>query len=281
MAPNRPVGRKKNVTEGGSGAYRRGEAQGGGPVGSSGGYRKESAPHSSGGSRATRVGGGLSLPVILIAILYMVFGRGFGGSTGSPQQSYQQPEPAAVQTETAAQYTNDSAGGSFNDFYEYFNQQTGGSASAPTQPAADSSSLDTSVASGVPGKRTRILGNGRDQVTIMVYMCGTDLESRSGMATSDLVEMSKASFGDKVNLLVYTGGCTRWQNSVVSSGTNQIYRIREGKMERLVADDGPKAMTDPRHPELLYPLVRGELPGQPQRTDLLGSRRRIRERIRL
>ena len=32
-------------------------------------------------------------------------------------------------------------------------------------------------------------GNGKDTVTIMVYMCGTDLESNYGMATRSLVAM--------------------------------------------------------------------------------------------
>ena len=49
--------------------------------------------------------------------------------------------------------------------------------------------LDTSVASGARSKYTKIRGGGNDTVTIMVYMCGTDLESRSGMASRDLQEM--------------------------------------------------------------------------------------------
>ena len=41
----------------------------------------------------------------------------------------------------------------------------------------------------------------------MVYTCGTDLESKYGMATNDMEEMRQASskFGDKINLIVYTG----------------------------------------------------------------------------
>ena len=37
------------------------------------------------------------------------------------------------------------------------------------------------------------------------------------MGTSDLKEMTKAQFGDNLNLLVYTGGCRRWQNRIVSN----------------------------------------------------------------
>ncbi len=56
-------------------------------------------------------------------------------------------------------------------------------------------------------KRVVPKGNGRDTVTVMVYMCGTDLESKYGMGTSDLGEMVKATISDKVNVIVETGGC--------------------------------------------------------------------------
>jgi len=77
-----------------------------------------------------------------------------------------------------------------------------------------------------------------------VYMCGTDLESRSGMGTSDLQEMLNAELGDKVNLVVYTGGCKGWKNNVVSSSVNQIYQIKNGKMQ-LLKEEKAVSMTDP------------------------------------
>ena len=109
---------------------------------------------------------------------------------------------------------------------------------------ADGASSFNSALFGARAKRTRIMGGGRDSVTIMVYMCGTDLESRSGMATSDLEEMANANLGN-INLIVYTGGCTRWKNGVVNSSVNQIYQIRNGRMYCLVENAGTGAMTDP------------------------------------
>ena len=105
--------------------------------------------------------------------------------------------------------------------------------------------LNTSVAPEASGKFTKLKGNGRDTVTIMVYMCGTDLESRSSMATSDIVEMTKASLSDKVNVIVYTGGCTKWNNNIISARTNQIYQVKDGGLKCLVQDDGDRVMTDP------------------------------------
>ena len=46
---NRPVGRKKNVGEGGSGVHKRGDGLGGGPVGSSNGYSGKTGGSGTGG----------------------------------------------------------------------------------------------------------------------------------------------------------------------------------------------------------------------------------------
>ena len=111
---------------------------------------------------------------------------------------------------------------------------------------SNTGSLDTSVSPLSSGKLTQLIGNGKDTVTIMVYMCGTDLEAKSSMATSDIVEMTKASLSDKVNLILYTGGCTKWNNNIISSKTNQIYMVKDGGLRCLVQDDGDLSMTDPR-----------------------------------
>ena len=74
---------------------------------------------------------------------------------------------------------------------------------------------NTSVASGARNKYTTIKGKNKDTMTILVYMCGADLESENGMASSDLKEMVNANLSDNVNLIVYTGGARKWRNSVV------------------------------------------------------------------
>ena len=82
-------------------------------------------------------------------------------------------------------------------------------------------------------------------MTVLVYMCGADLESQSGMATSDLKEMINADLSERVNLIVYTGGARKWKNNVVSASANQIYRIEKGNLTRLVENDGNASMTSP------------------------------------
>lgn len=106
--------------------------------------------------------------------------------------------------------------------------------------------LDLAVQPGVRSKRTEILGNQKDSVTIMVYMCGSDLESQAAMGVYDLQEMSKAKIADNVNVIVYTGGCTKWHTDIISNKVNQIYQVvGNGQIGCLVDNAGTGSMVDP------------------------------------
>ena len=99
-----------------------------------------------------------------------------------------------------------------------------------TANAGTTTAVDTSAATEARAKRTVLQGGGADIVTIMIYMCGTDLESSYSMATKDLTEMTKASWGDNMHVLVYTGGCSKWRNNLVSSQYNQLWQVKNGKL---------------------------------------------------
>ena len=92
---------------------------------------------------------------------------------------------------------------------------------------------------------TQKIGGGRDKVTIMVYMIGSDLESQNGMATSDLNEMLYAQMDNRnVNMFVQTGGCNRWRNSLMTAGRTERWRLgRDGLTLLEWMKAGP--MTDP------------------------------------
>ncbi len=75
------------------------------------------------------------------------------------------------------------------------------------------------------------------EFAVLVYMCGTDLESRYGSATSDLSEMINAGMpaDGSVCALVQTGGAKQWQNDVVPQDhterfliTDQLYSLNAG-----------------------------------------------------
>jgi len=127
----------------------------------------------------------------------------------------------------------------------------GFTADAPSasEISGDPANNNISPMTGITGPRTRrteILGGGRDVFTIMIYMCGTDLESQHGMGTADLNEMLHATISDKVNIIVETGGTARWRNSVVKNNTNQRYQVTSSGLRLLQDNLGQRPMTDPQ-----------------------------------
>ncbi len=235
MPTNRPTGRKRNVTGGGKGIGRRGSGLGTGPVGSPRpGQAAGGSSHRTSGGTTRSGGGGLKLILIILALLLGGGGAGgllLGGSGDAPADSgYSQVEQQQ---------------GSSGSILSMLGNLGGGSMSSGWDNGSNVGTLDTSVAPGSRGKYTEILGGGKDEMTIMVYLCGTDLESKHKMASMDLQEMINADLSDKVNILAYTGGCKQWQNSAVSSSTNQIWQIKDDGMVCLEKDLGSYAMTDP------------------------------------
>ena len=242
---NRPHSREKNVSEESKGVNRRGDGLGTGRVGSkdygaSSGNSDNSkrTASSSGGSGVKRaaVGGGAGgILAIIIAVFMVLFNNGSCGNLlGSITDDRQDIGGTSVGGEI-----NNNAGGNVNN----------------------------NVAAGSRDKRTQILGGNRDVVTLMIYMCGTDLESKYGMATADMQEMlaSSKSFGDNFNVIVYTGGCKSWKSSDISNSVNQIFYIKNGK-RTLLKEDGSKSMTDPntlsgfiKYCASNYPANRNEL----------------------
>ena len=243
---NRPRGREQHVTGAGKDIYKRGDGLGTGPVGSTGGQSGRTDGGGSGGG-GKRSGGRSPLMLIVIAAVLLLGGGGaglsglLGGGSGDvsytqptqikPQQSYTQP--AAPSAPSASSGLGSVLAGSF------------GGVSDGWSAGSNVGRLNTSVAVGSRQKYTTLFGGGQDTVTLMVYMCGTDLESKYGMGTADLQEMAAAALSDKVNVLVYTGGCRQWKNNIVSNSVNEIYKIENGGLRRLAQDPDAPLMTDP------------------------------------
>ncbi len=223
----RPRARKTFVSGESKGVHRTGS--GGGKVGGSGSFFGDGGSGESGGgggdgrrgfgSSSSSGGGFLKLIILLIIVLVGGGGGAASGLFGS----------------LLGDDTSDLIG----------SITSGSGVTGEWVQTSNSGKLNTDVAADARAKYTTIKGKGKDTVTIMVYMCGTDLESRSGAATADLQEMLKASVSKKINLIIYTGGCRKWQNNVISSSHNQIYQIQDGKMMRLEDNAGTGAMTDP------------------------------------
>lgn len=71
-----------------------------------------------------------------------------------------------------------------------------------------------------------------ENVTIMVYMIGSDLESDSGCASSDLEEMMDATYGDNLNIVVQTGGASSWDLDI-DARTRQRWLINDDGMTQI------------------------------------------------
>jgi hypothetical protein len=100
----------------------------------------------------------------------------------------------------------------------------------------DIASPDVSVGIAEDGFRnnyTQILGGGQDIVTVMIYICGADLESQDGAATADIDEMLAATFNDNVNVVLQTGGCESWYTPGMKDGEVQRWQIKDGQLIEL------------------------------------------------
>ncbi|MGN0612823.1 MAG: clostripain-related cysteine peptidase [Porcipelethomonas sp.] len=82
-----------------------------------------------------------------------------------------------------------------------------------------------------------------DDYTLLIYMCGSSLESKNGSATDDISELLNADIPQKVNVVLETGGCERWKKYGISAERLQRYRISDHKLE-LLEETGLSCMGD-------------------------------------
>ena len=84
-----------------------------------------------------------------------------------------------------------------------------------------------------------------NEVTILAYICGSDLESEDGEATGDIREMISSGVGNSgtVTAIIATGGSSRWQRYGISNRNVQYYRLG-GSSPELLKDVGRRNMGD-------------------------------------
>ena len=228
---DRSGGRNRHIGGTTSGPSRRGGGLSGGS--SFGGGNRGGNMRFSGGrryyrGRGPRIGG---LGIVVIVVLYLLYRGGSavisglfgGGSTVIP---------SLFGSDTSSELGSDGIYGSewsYGTGWDYGN---------------NTGKLNTTVEQESRDKYTKIKGNGC-KTTVMVYMCGTDLESRSGMASNDIREICDATLSKDVNVYIYTGGCTKWRTKGISSKNNQVFQVKKGKLKCVEVDKGSKSMTDP------------------------------------
>ncbi len=79
-------------------------------------------------------------------------------------------------------------------------------------------------------------GSNIRSATILIYMNGSDLETKAGEASSDISEMLGSGIGNNVNVIIQTMGTKKWHDHGISSKTSQIYQIKNKEL-KLIKDD--------------------------------------------
>ena len=77
------------------------------------------------------------------------------------------------------------------------------------------------------------------------YLCGSDLESNYGAATSDLAEMLEIELPEHVQVVIQTGGTEVWQNEVMNAEKSQRY-LYDSEGLQLIEESDPVNMGDPQ-----------------------------------
>ncbi|HBU11656.1 MAG TPA: hypothetical protein DEB31_02670, partial [Clostridiales bacterium] len=83
-----------------------------------------------------------------------------------------------------------------------------------------------------------------DAWTLLVYLCGTDLEENYGMASGNLAEMLAVPAADNVNIVIQTGGTKEWKTDGIDATKLQRFELAGGEM-RLVDEQPLTSMGSP------------------------------------
>ncbi|MDD6490247.1 MAG: clostripain-related cysteine peptidase [Clostridia bacterium] len=83
----------------------------------------------------------------------------------------------------------------------------------------------------------------RDDFTLLIYMCGSSLESKNGSASDDISELLSADIPQKVNVVLETGGSERWKKHGISADKLQRYKVSDNKLE-LIEENKLSSMGD-------------------------------------
>ena len=72
-----------------------------------------------------------------------------------------------------------------------------------------------------------------DNWLVYWYVCGSDLESDGGAASSDIEELLKAKLPSNVKVLIQAGGSEKWHNAFIKAGYTNRYLYDESGLHEL------------------------------------------------
>ena len=99
----------------------------------------------------------------------------------------------------------------------------------------------------VSGSSPKLAVTHEKAYTIMIYMNGSDLESKYESATEDILEMFDSEFDSRnINLIIFTGGTNKWHTKGIPNNINAIFRAEPSSRELIkLAEVGKDSMGNP------------------------------------
>ncbi len=110
--------------------------------------------------------------------------------------------------------------------------------------------------------------------TLLVYICGSDLEQKRGAATANIAEMLSADIPRRVNVILQTGGSSKWRNFDIPSDRSNRYAVKNGTLE-LIESNPPVNMGSERAFASFLKFGIEKISCGTDRRDFLESRRRF------
>lgn len=184
--------------------------------------------NSNSGSGMTRL---IGITLMILAVIFLF--RAMQSCTAATE-SMMEESTTTANSSTTGNATNTAS-----------NQTSQPSASGSSAAQANNNGAQAGTDTTIEGLRDYFVDTySAKTVTVMVYMCGSDLETYNGAATKDLKEMLAADLGPNVRVVLQTGGAQRWHfASQANPRTRQRWEINEEGMY-LLEDVGAGTMLD-------------------------------------
>ena len=71
------------------------------------------------------------------------------------------------------------------------------------------------------------------KATLLIYMCGSSLETTGGSATANIRELLGARIDDGVNIVIQTGGARKWRAFDIPSDKLTRYSVQDGELNKV------------------------------------------------
>ena len=86
--------------------------------------------------------------------------------------------------------------------------------------------------------------SGDESWSIYWYLCGSDLETNGGFATTDLSEMLEVTLPENVRVVIQTGGAAVWQNDFMDASKLQRWLFDSEGLQLVYEEDAAANMGD-------------------------------------